>query len=176
MRRRLGYAIIIAIFHLLFVSAGFSATKVYLPDATETLAQLNQVQALSDAVLETKLGLTPQESLALLKQRTDLNNITHLRYNQLFNGMPIWGYHVLVARNSAGKVISLHGTKISDIADDIPMAALSSSTITALGALSKMKARHIEKSQMIDQAWVFDNEVSKKVIYIDDYDQARWMP
>jgi hypothetical protein len=36
-----------------------------------------------------------------------------------------------------------------------------------------MKERHITNSELADQIWVFENEVSKKVIYIDDNSQAR---
>jgi Zn-dependent metalloprotease len=173
MKMRFLYGALIGFCLLLFAAAGFGATLVYLPKDGAIQSKLNQIQAVSAPSLQSFIGLTDQEDLKLLKQRIDKNNITRSRYQQMFMGIPVWGYHIIVAENAAGAVVGLYGTKVAGIAADIPVSALSASSLNAQTALSQMKERHITNSELADQIWVFENEVSKKVIYIDDNSQAR---
>jgi Zn-dependent metalloprotease/chitodextrinase len=172
MKRAFVYAALISFIPMLFVSWGFSATKIYLPNDTTIQSQLKQSTAVTASNLNTTLGLSQQGELKLLKQRTDKNNVTHMRYNQLFNGIPVWGHHILVAKDPSGNIVSLHGTKVLDIAEDINPAAMST-PLAAPDILAQMKERHIQKSELVDQSWVFKNEVSQKVIFLDNNDQAR---
>ena len=171
MKKNVIFILAFSIVHLLFISWGFGATKVYLPAATELKSQLIQLQGAAAPDLKASLGLSTKEGLKLIAQRTDQNNITHLRYNQLFKGIPIWGHQIIVAKTPSGKITSLHGTKVEDIAQDI--VALPTLLSTVQDFLSEMKARHIFNSQHPDKSWLFQNEVSKTIVYIDQYSQAR---
>jgi Zn-dependent metalloprotease/chitodextrinase len=162
---------IISIFAI--VNQGFGATLVYLSQEKQIQSELSAMQAPSASSLKSKLGLGANEDLKLLKKRTDKKNITRSRYNQRYKGIPIWGYHILVAKDAAGNVVGLSGVKVSGIASDIPASAMAAPALTAQTALFNMKAQHIANSPMPDQNWVFENEVSKKVIFIDEYSQAR---
>ncbi|MBU4151670.1 MAG: PKD domain-containing protein [Proteobacteria bacterium] len=161
------------LFHLILLAEGFAATKIYLPNAMQIQAQAKQVQTLSIQSLESTLGLTPQEGLQLLGQRTDESGITHSRYRQLFNGIPIWGHHIIVVRNVADQVISIHGTKVAEIAADLTSPSLAPSTLTSQAALEQMKQRHIANSSSPGLSWIFKNEVNKTVISLDGDNLAR---
>jgi vibriolysin len=171
MRKKLIYIFILALSQFLLAPWGFGATKVYLPDAPLLQSQIKQMQAATVSDLNTALGLNAQEGLLLLKQRTDQNTITHLRYSQLFKGIPVWGHHILVAKDPTGKIVSLHGTKIEGIVGDI--VALPIFFSSAPNVLAEMEERHIVNSQQPDQPWMFQNEISKKIVYIDENSKAR---
>lgn len=171
MKKNIIHTLIFSTIYFLLIPWGYSATRVYLPDAPEVQMQYDQMQEPTASGLKTTLGLTPQGGLQLLRQRTDQNNVTHTRYNQLFEGIPVWGHHIIVATSPTGKIHSLHGTKVDDIAADI--GAMPSFFANTQDMLSAMKALYIANSQQPDQSWVFENEVSKKIIYIDDNDVAR---
>ena len=165
--------VLTGLFLLLFASGVFGATKIYLPHETRTESQLHGSQTFSPSSLKSKLALTSREELKLLRKRTDRKNDTHLRYNQLFNGIPVWGHHIIVAQDQSGNVMSLHGTKVSDIADDIDITALQPSGLTAQDALRRMKERYILRSGRVEQIWMFKNEVAQKIIYVDNTSRAR---
>ncbi len=159
MKKAILYGILTVSFLFMFVNFGLGATLVYLSQEKQVQSQLSAMQAPSLSSMKSTLGLGAQEDLTLLNQRTDKNNITRFRYNQRYKDIPIWGYHILVAKNPAGNVVGLSGVKVAGIAADIPANAMTAA-LTAQSALSKMKARHITNSPISDQNWVFENQVS----------------
>jgi len=173
MKRKLIYATLTGLFLLLFTSPGFGATKIYLPRDNRIKSHFNRFPKFSAAKLKDILILNSQENLRLLRKRTDRKKVTHLRYNQLFKGIPIWGYHIIVAEDQSGNIVSLHGTKVSDIAAGIKIGKLLHSDFDAQQALLEMKQMHIENSHLVDQFWEFKNESSQKMIYLDDSGEAR---
>jgi hypothetical protein len=92
MRRKWSFVLLIASLPLLWIYSAFSATKVYLPDSVELKSQLNAVSAFAGSPLKAGLGLGVQGGLELLREVTDESNVTHTRYQQTFDGMPVWGY------------------------------------------------------------------------------------
>ncbi|WP_300458651.1 GEVED domain-containing protein [Desulfobacula sp.] len=173
MKKILLNGLVIVIYLSFFIPHGFGATLIQLSKEGAIQSQLSMPQPFSVPLLKSIIGLSGQEDLKLLKQHTEPNNIVRYRYNQLYKGIPIWGYHILVARNALGNVIGLFGTKVTDIAPDIPDNSLTAPAINAQTALSQMKQRHITNSPLSDQTWIFENEVSKQVIYIDNSNQAK---
>jgi hypothetical protein len=86
MKKKLIYATLAGLFLLLFVSLGFGATKIYLPRDNRIKSHSNRFPKFSAAKLKDIIGLDSQGNLKLLRKRTDRKKVTHLRYNQLFNG------------------------------------------------------------------------------------------
>ena len=171
MKKNIISLLVFSMVNLLFISWGFGATRVYLPAAAELKSQLIQKQVAAAPDLTSSLGLGANADLKIITQRTDKKNVTRVRYNQLFKGIPIWGHHIIMAKTASGKISALHGTKVKDIALDIPKMPKFFSN--AKSELSKMKARHIINSQHPGKPWLFKNEIHKKVIYIDQDGKAR---
>jgi len=122
MEKKLLYATLTGTFVLLLASMGFAATKTYLPRDDRIKSHLNRFPKFPSAKLKDILELNSQEDLKLLRLRTDRKKVTHLRYNQLFKGIPVWGHHIIVAEDQSGNIVNVHGTKVSDIAQDINIA------------------------------------------------------
>jgi Zn-dependent metalloprotease len=64
------------------------------------------------------LGLSEDEELKLERQSTDFNNNTHSRYQQFYQGIPVWGMRTVVSRNPNSEVIRLHGEMVLDTYQD----------------------------------------------------------
>jgi pseudolysin/vibriolysin len=151
-----------------------AASKIYLPDASFVKEQLVTRESVSSAELKSVLGFTSQDDLRLLKEYTDDNAVTHARYNQLFQGIPVWGHHIIVATDEEDAIVSLHGTRVADIEDDIAHELLASRRLKSPAeVLAAMKRRHVAQSLAANDQWVFENEVGEKVVYVGEDGKAR---
>ena len=156
-----------------FTSWVHAATKIYLPSESPAILPRSGSQIYSTNNLNLLLGLTSREDLKLLAKKTDKNDTTHYRYQQMFNGIPVWGHHILVAKDPSGQVVSLYGTRVSGISDDINPIMWSPVESPSQSSLFRMKQRHIQNNQRAGRFWIFKNEFSRKMVYIDDKGQAR---
>ncbi len=151
--------IFITFLGILFASGMNAAERVNL-----NKIKMSGVSITSDNV-GTTLGLSGIEGLRSLKRITDRNGITHERYRQLFNGIPVWGENIIISKDKAGKILRLRGKMIKGIAQDVGTVSKVSSYNTQ-DALNKMKQRLQEKKATVE--WVFKNESSEVVIYVDE--------
>jgi Zn-dependent metalloprotease len=151
-----------------FVTNSWAAKKVkfYRANTGDYIRMLNEKpgQGMANA-----LGLTRDESLVLLRQRTDFNGVTHYRYQQAYQGIPVWGMQVIVSAGPDNRVVGLHGTMVKDIAGDItgipPVSSLGPAA-----ALRQMEETHKAKNK--GAAWHFKNEQYGTYIYIDEKQKA----
>lgn len=72
------------------------------------------------AALPSMLGLDAGSSLQLLSSHTDRNGVQHQRFEQLHQGVPVFGEHVVVATAATGQVRSLFGTAVASLQADLP--------------------------------------------------------
>jgi Zn-dependent metalloprotease len=174
---RKGLLACIGVFFLQMLAAAslFAATKIYLPEATDIKEQLATRAAQSAEDLEAVLGFSNQDGLRLLNEYTDDNDITHSRYVQLYNGIPVWGHHIIAATDEDDAIVSLHGTRVAEIEADIaPEALITRGLKQPSQVLAAMKKRHVGQSAFADAQWVFENEVGEKVVYVDEDGKARF--
>jgi Zn-dependent metalloprotease len=152
---------------LFFVVCCFVATNAwaakkvefYKANAAGYLEQLNQ----NGGSPGSALGLSADEGFQLLRQTRDFNGVTHYRYQQTYNGIPVWGMHTVVSKDRSGKAVGLHGNMVLETAGDI--AGIPSS-LNPLGTLKKLKEKHKEKN--IAAKWKFKNEKAGTYIYVDE--------
>jgi Zn-dependent metalloprotease len=152
----------------------FGASKVYLPHAPYIKDQLALRSAVTAVELKSVLGLGAAEDLLIFQESAGENGVTHTRYKQLFNGVPVWGHHIIVATDRDDAIVSLHGTRVADIEDDIGAQQLAAARgSSAKEMLATMKSRHLARKGLARSSWVFENEVGEKVVYVDHSGKAR---
>lgn len=151
----------------IFFTLVFSSNEVLSAQIVElsTVPDLKQlrlsIQSTED--LRVAFDLTSQESFQVIRQRQGRNGSTHIRYKQVFKGLPIWS-HQMVATLDNNHVQKLHGTLVKGIGFDIQDVAPAFSTKEALKIVkSRFNARSLLKS-----IWVYENEKTELSIYIND--------
>jgi hypothetical protein len=122
-------------------------TDFYKSNAKDFIRKLNENKGFGNA-----FGFTTDEDFVLIRQVTDFNRETHYRYQQTFNGYPVWGIQAVISKK-AGKVIKLHGAVIQDSKNDIGSIP---KKLDAPGALREMQEKH--KAQDAGAVWNFENE------------------
>jgi len=150
-----GLTIFLSVF---LVSALYAANRVDLSKRSTLGVGIKAADA------NSTLGLSGNEGLDLLRQRTDRNGITHARYSQLYNGIPVWGEQIIISKDKAGNILRFRGILVEGISQDVKAAKQLASYDTA-AALKRMKQDLEAKSP--DTTWIFKNESSKVVIYVD---------
>ena len=162
---------IIMVFIVSFlVSPGlWAAQKIdfYTGNTQEYIRLLNENDSRIDAAIGPIFDLTPDEKFTLLRQRTDFNQVTHSRYQQLYKGFPVWGTQVVISRDSANKVVRLHGSMVQGTPHDVREIPY---PLDAFAALRQMQELHKEKDE--GAVWNFRNEKFGTYIYLDKNEKA----
>lgn len=57
------------------------------------------------------LGLKPGNNVQKLKANQDKNGDVHVRYQQTYKGIPIWGKQIVLHRDKQGKIKRFGGTR-----------------------------------------------------------------
>ncbi|MBN1983237.1 MAG: peptidase M4 family protein, partial [Chitinivibrionales bacterium] len=137
-------------------------------DAIATQQQRGQTLHVSD--LRAALGLSSQENLVLLRQVRSSAGTSHLRYEQTFQGVAVYGHHVLVTQHNADQLIDMAGSIVTGIESDMPNLIVNHTTADRL---SLLKAAFLFQAKKGSEAWTIRDESSRKVIFIDKFKKAR---
>jgi Zn-dependent metalloprotease len=102
---------------------------------------------------------------------SDLSGNTHIRYVQTYYDIPIWGYQVIVHKNNGRSIERKTGALVEDIELDITR---SRALVDYSGdlILNRMKVAYQNERQVNVGNLYYQNERAKKIIYIDDNEQA----
>jgi len=141
---------------LVLPSLAFGADRVYLHNTENSVRNsLAQNPSLPDA-----LGLGADSDLELLKVYggPDGNIIT--RYQQTYQGIPIWGEHVIVTTDAKGQVVALHGNAVKGLEEDQLATAPAFAADFALEEMQALSAKGMPKGTIL-----YENETSELVIY-----------
>jgi vibriolysin len=114
---------------------------------------------------EQALGLDSESRLLLLDRKTDRGVLNH-RYVQTFQGLEVFGEHVIVNEDAAGNVRTLFGRKVDGLALDIPKRAV---------RINQARALRIAKSVGLgtDQGFMrTERETAKLMIYVGNDGRA----
>lgn len=136
-------------------------------NAKDYIQKLNQVGLRGNDSLAQALGLGQDDALVMLRQRIDFNGVTHVRYQQTYKGIPVWGMHTVLSKEPSEQVVRLNGALVSDIAKDVLDVP---GSFDAKGALNRMKQNQIKKNG--NAKWNFLNETTETAIWIDNKDKA----
>ena len=108
------------------------------------------------------LGLDANSSLHALATSTDSDGTRHYRYQQMFRGVPVFGEHVIVSEDKAGKVRNLFGRAINGLGGELPATS---------AKLAKAQALSIAKAATLGNR-ISHNESAPQMIYVDDANHA----
>ncbi len=153
----------------LMVTSAWAAKKVDFvsTNANGYIQKLNSQGDRGTEAMGTIFGLTQGEKFSLIRQIKDFNSVTHARYLQTYQGIPIWGMQTVVSRNHTDQVVRLHGSVIQDTRKDILSIP---GTLDPQGALKRMQKQHQAKDA--NAVWSFRNEEAGTYIYIDKKNKA----
>ena len=153
------------LFFLLFSgSLAAAAQKRGLSGDLQLLARAKQLSGQSSANYRAIFGLSQREDLKEIRSNTDKNGVTHTRYQQTLDGVPVWGEQIIISRDRSGGVVGLRGNLVTDLANELPQLQAS---ITAADALNAMKDK-IKNNYSQARGLFFKNETSELVVYLDN--------
>jgi Zn-dependent metalloprotease len=112
------------------------------------------------------LGLDTSSDLRELRTVTDKDGTKHIRYQQTFRGIPVWGENVIVTEGKDGNVRGLFGRKIDGLAGELPAVA---AKLTPANALALGKGAGLGNRIGFMRT---ENEKTEQVIFVDDNDRA----
>lgn len=164
------FTVIMVLFGFCLLSPGlWPAKKVdfYSANAVDYIRLLNKNQGGDAMEMAHVFGLTRDEDFKLLSRERDFNGMTHYRYQQLYKGIPVWGIQTVVGRDSANRVVRLHGAVVKGIPGDVKLIPAS---VDALAVLRRNQELH--KQRNIGAAWTFSHEQYGTYIYLHNNEKA----
>jgi len=153
----------------LLTTSSWAAKRVKFLDGNkgDYIKMLNEKSHPDATSIGPVLGLSADEDLKLVREKTDFNSVTHKRFQQTLHEIPVWGTETIVSQDSSGIVVNLNGDMIMDAKNDINGIP---ANLDPLGALKAMKKNHMEKD--LGAVWSFRNEQYGTFIYVDEKDKA----
>ena len=148
-------------FTVLLVLLGFGALAADRQDLGKDRQALQRIN--SAANLNAAFGLSQRETLVVSKSRADARGVTHTRYRQTYQGVPVWGESLVIGRDQSGRATYVRGRLIRDLGRD------SIDTTPALDATSVLDAikSTVQGRRTSVAALQFRNESARLVIYLD---------
>jgi len=113
--------------------------------------------------LRVAFGLSQEGDFDIATARIDQRGVSHIRYRQKFRGVPIWGEAIAISRDSLGRVQSVHGRLVRNLAQDLTDTTPG---LMADDALNAMKAL-AQTRRVSTAAPIYENESTELVIYLD---------
>jgi Zn-dependent metalloprotease len=155
------------------VSGALAAEKVNLRRASAMLQRFQQVTALQaeeTTALHQALGLDQDAALGLVRSSADIAGLTHSRYRQMYQGIPVWGESIVVTKNAQNNVVRLSGTLVTGIAQDVVQVTPAIDAPEALTAMQEVHRRRFAAergvSAEVQTPWVYNNASSVLVIFV----------
>ena len=108
------------------------------------------------------LAMEPESQLTVLQAAQDRNGTRHVRYQQTFRGVPIFGEQVVVSEDASGNVRTLFGRMVTDLAAELPATA---------PRLAQAQAMAIAKRATLGNR-IAANESNRRMIFVDDGGRA----
>ena len=98
--------------------------------------------------------------------------LSHVRYQQYFHGIPVWGQQIVVHSDSNGLVKKLNGNMASNIEADLRGLAAMQPKLDAHEALQEMISLTIKNKALNDKSLQISQKESRLIIYINRQKQA----
>lgn len=113
------------------------------------------------------LGLENGNALQLLREIREANGARYFRYQQTFNGVPVWGEQIIVREGRPGQVETLRGTLLRGLSADLPklQAAIAADDAKARALRHRLGARSAE--------FRLEREQTRQVIHVGEDGRAR---
>lgn len=176
-RKSIGLAITIST--TLSTSLAFAAERVDLRSSVDSLVALQQASAVQSftsvdaaTALSQAIGLSADGALKLVRSRYDDDTkLHHARYQQTYQGIPVWSENVLLTSDNNGQAQMIHGNAVLGIGQDVGRV---SAGIAQQQMAKTLKQSHasMQASAAAGTVWKYENETNELVIFVDDSGQA----
>ena len=116
------------------------------------------------------IGLSSDNNLKLISSHYDaVSGQTINRYQQTYQGIPIWGESIVATTSNQRNITALQGVAIQNLDQSISNVEADGSEIDPNTALEMQKQQHEAENPGIpaDQ-WQYENEKSDLVLYVDE--------
>ncbi|MDF2153367.1 M4 family metallopeptidase [Vibrio sp. CAU 1672] len=109
------------------------------------------------------LELSAQHSVAEIRRVKRQGGGVHIRYQQQFRGIPIWGKQIVVHRDQHDKITHINGVVVRGLARDLN---------TTLPAISLAQAKQRAYQSYLARGYRIEEQTHQLTIYVDDSDVA----
>jgi vibriolysin len=155
---------------LCYAEAASAANKQYLNNQGNMNKILSSnATTLLSATATQVIGLGAGNDLHLVKEFTGKNGEITRRYQQVYQGIPVIGDHVILTVDKHGQVVRAHGAAVYDVASDIKTVKPTLSSATALKKSVQLHQTKLGTSEPLTQ----HNKSSRLIIWLDEYSIAR---
>lgn len=118
--------------------------------------------------IELALALADDHSFAFVSKNQGKKGLTHLKLQQTYKGVPVWGHQLRLAVTQEGRVIRAHGSFVSDI------------QLKMNGSLGREEAlkiaqEHFIQKNLIKKGWHYENVKTERVVYVSGSEAAEAM-
>ena len=127
------------LFLLSSAALAVAAEKRQLSADRQLLARARQLAGRSSADFRAMFGLSQREDLKEIRSSADRDGVTHTRYSQTIEGVPVWGEQIIISRDRAGSIVGLRGTLVRGLANELPQLQVSLSAPSALNAMKDLR-------------------------------------
>jgi pseudolysin/vibriolysin len=116
--------------------------------------------------------------LKALNETVDKAGNKHIRYEQTYQDLPVYGYHVIehvyqrTVKAQGLSLKSFSGTSVQGIERDLP-AVSSLTAVEPATTLERLKQDYAHQHHLSATDLIFENELARAVIFIDDNEEAR---
>lgn len=128
------------------------------------------------SVLETRLHdslqLDAESRFEEMSENVDPNGKRHLRLQQVYCGLSVYGKQVLVHRNAQGQVAALSGEAVSDVEASLSPQDAKTQQLSPKEAMHRAKAQALNYLGGKALSMRFSNEKIERVIYINKAKKA----
>lgn len=121
---------------------------------------------LKAAKLDTKYALKTVQTNSPIKQKR------HIRYQQHYQGIPIWAKQAIVHLNKQNQVAKLNGSLVKNVEKDLVSAKDLVASISSEDALAQLKKYFTKTNKQLSEESEFSQEHVKQVIFIGDNNKA----
>ena len=147
-------------------------TDLHRLNVTQVNAQNKAVVARAGIALQARerhaemLNMDVDSNLRELRTNVDKDGTRHVRYQQTFRGIPVFGEHVVVTEGKDGNVRNMFGRMVNGLAGELPAVKAS---ITPANALALGKSAGLGNRVGFMRV---ENAKSELNIFVDDNDRA----
>jgi Zn-dependent metalloprotease len=124
---------------------------------------------LSDAkLIASQLGLDQHNELRVIKETTDQKGVIHSRMRQYYQGVPVYGYQVII-NSKSGMALKVRGKLVKGIANDVQDVSPSIDADMALSLVRKAGvATENEKTELT--IYVGDDDIAKLAYFVSFFE------
>lgn len=135
------------------------------------MASINLTPTESTETPTQLLRLPSQESLQLIRSIKIANAHHKSRYQQLFQGIPVWNTNIVTEQNANNKIIHISGYLLKGINVDLPTSVALISPTEALKIAIQASSIPVEKINMLEnksiQQYIFQDKAGKaRLVYM----------